>query len=89
MKAGCIIFEAGLYKDAQGNRVTALDGSVIFRVSGQEVLRLDPTGFYVENRKVTDDVDVYNSFCKWMSSSHLTRDPAVPEGTSDSTDRVS
>ncbi len=39
------------------------DGHFLFQRQGVEVLRIDPDGgFYVEGRKVTDDLEVYKAF---------------------------
>jgi hypothetical protein len=45
------------------------DGPIMFLLNGgREMLRLSPEGFFVEGRKVTDDVEVYRMFKEWLTN---------------------
>jgi hypothetical protein len=40
--------------------------SFCWSIAGKEVLRLSPDGFFVEGRKVVDDMEVYRSIKLWL-----------------------
>jgi hypothetical protein len=47
---------------------TAKKDEIIFSVGDKEALRLSLEGFFVENRQVTNDGEVYNHFKTWLDA---------------------
>lgn len=44
-----------------------LDRSVKFHVGGEERLRIDKDGFYVDGRLVANDLEIYEAFKDWLN----------------------
>lgn len=66
--------EAGVY---QIHGSDEYQNSVSFHCSGEEILRLSPTGFYVRGVRLEQDSNeaklVYNSFKEWLTWQQLNR----------------
>lgn len=40
---------------------------IVFSIKDKEALRISPEGFFVENRKVIEDREIYDHFKSWLS----------------------
>ena len=51
------------------NSVSNLDRSIIFLVGGKQRLKIDKDGFYVDDRLVANDLEIYETFKDWLNQS--------------------
>tara|TARA_R110000824_G_C14830638_1_gene637844 strand:- start:310 stop:570 length:261 start_codon:yes stop_codon:yes gene_type:complete len=49
------------------NSVSNLDRSIIFLVGGKKRLKIDKDGFYVDDRLVANDLEIYEAFKDWLN----------------------
>ena len=45
-------------------------GQVTFHVGGEERLRIDKNGFYVDGRLVVGDLEIYEAFTNWLNQAN-------------------
>lgn len=54
------------YSIEQLNDVHHTDSEIVLYVSGKERIKISDTGFYVEGRKVSKDIEIYEAFKKFL-----------------------
>lgn len=54
------------YSTEQLNDVHHTDSEIVLYVSGKVRIKISDTGFYVEGRKVSDDIEIYEAFKKFL-----------------------
>ena len=54
------------YSIEQLDDVHHTDSEIILYVSGKVRIKISDTGFYVEGRRVSDDVEIYEAFKKFL-----------------------